>query len=166
MIFPFSSFLDFILLTWRCYSFILLILCLNRDCRHSDFRFSSFFWRPLPPENRTFRHPKFIHKRFAWLINWYVSNNYMLNIYIILKTIKRLLAILGVLAYFQTNLQKLWIICCTPTIYRYIKNTEEKLLLMKYLMTVNESNFGMPMLLVVFGVTNCASRRQTLGCNK
>ena len=24
---------------------------------HSDFRFSSFFWGPLPPENRTFRHP-------------------------------------------------------------------------------------------------------------
>ena len=32
---------------------------------HSDFRFSSFFWGPLPPENHTFRHPKFIHKRFA-----------------------------------------------------------------------------------------------------
>ena len=29
---------------------------------HSDFRFSSFFWGPLPPENRTFPSPKFIHK--------------------------------------------------------------------------------------------------------
>ena len=29
---------------------------------HSNFRFSSFFWGPLPPENRTFPSPKFIHK--------------------------------------------------------------------------------------------------------
>ena len=75
----------------------------------------------------------------------------MLNIYIILKTIKRLLTILGVLAYFQTNLQKLWIICCTPTIYRYIKNTEEKLQFIKYLITtVNETKFAKPMLVAVF----------------
>ena len=29
---------------------------------HSDFRFCSFFWGPLPAENRTFPSPKFIHK--------------------------------------------------------------------------------------------------------
>ena len=29
---------------------------------HSDFRFSSFFWGPLPPEKRIFPSPKFIHK--------------------------------------------------------------------------------------------------------
>ena len=35
---------------------------------HSDFRFSSFFWGPLPPENRTFPSPKFIHKDLCDLL--------------------------------------------------------------------------------------------------
>ena len=36
---------------------------------HSDFRYSSFCLGAVPSENRTFPSPKFIHKRFAWLIN-------------------------------------------------------------------------------------------------
>ena len=79
---------------------------------------------------------------------------------------KRLLTKFEVLAYFQRNLQKWWIICCSATIYRYIKNKEENLHFIKYLTTVNETKFAKPMLLLLFGVTNCDTRRQTLVCNK
>ena len=39
---------------------------------HSAFRFSSFFWGPLPPENRTFRL-NLSTKDLQDFINWCVS---------------------------------------------------------------------------------------------